>query len=108
MLTKPEPEEILLKFYRSVRPQITGWKPVAGSLPRCRRPATWDSNLLSWVLGCFMVYLALFGLGHVLLGPFWEGAGLLAAVRDLRRRAVFEYLAQLGSGRSCECHPERS
>ena len=24
-----------------------------------------------------MVYLALFGLGHVLLGPFWEGIGLL-------------------------------
>jgi hypothetical protein len=34
-------------------------------------------NLLSWVLGCFMVYMALFGLGHVLLGPFWEGIGLL-------------------------------
>ena len=27
--TKAEPEEILLKFYRSVRPQITGWKAVA-------------------------------------------------------------------------------
>ena len=35
-------------------------------------------NLLSWVLGCLMVYLALFGLGHVLIGPFWEGVGLLA------------------------------
>jgi hypothetical protein len=26
-----------------------------------------------------MVYMALFGLGHVLLGPFWEGVGLLMA-----------------------------
>ena len=34
---------------------------------------------LSWVLGCFMVYMALFGLGHVLLGPFWEGIALLTA-----------------------------
>jgi hypothetical protein len=33
-------------------------------------------NLLSWV--SLMVYLALFGLGHVLIGPFWEGVGLLA------------------------------
>ena len=24
-----------------------------------------------------MVYMALFGLGHLLLGPFWEGIGLL-------------------------------
>ena len=77
--TKAEPEEVLLKFYRSVRPQITGWKPVARLAPDV--PATRDlgSNLLSWVLGCLMVYMALFGLGHVLLGPFWEGAGLLAA-----------------------------
>ena len=76
--TKAEPEDVLLKFYRSVRPQITGWKPVARLAPEV--PATRDlgSNLLSWVLGCLMVYMALFGLGHVLLGPFWEGAGLLA------------------------------
>ena len=25
-----------------------------------------------------MVYMALFGLGHVLLGPFWKGVVLLA------------------------------
>jgi solute:Na+ symporter, SSS family len=77
--TKAEPEEVLLKFYRSVRPQITGWQPIARMAPEV--PATRDlgSNLLSWVLGCLMVYMALFGLGHVLLGPFWEGAGLLAA-----------------------------
>ncbi len=77
-MTKAEPEAVLVKFYRSVRPQITGWKPVA--LLASDVPATRDlgSNLLSWVLGCLMVYLALFGLGHVLIGPFWEGVGLLA------------------------------
>ena len=39
-LTKPEPEAVLVKFYRSVRPQITGWQPVARLHLRCRRPAT--------------------------------------------------------------------
>jgi solute:Na+ symporter, SSS family len=75
--TKAEPEDVLLKFYRGVRPQITGWHPIARLAPEV--PATRDlaSNLLSWVLGCLMVYMALFGLGHVLIGPFWEGAGLL-------------------------------
>jgi len=77
-LTKPEPEEILVKFYRSVRPQITGWKPVARLATEVPPTRDLGSNLLSWVLGCFMVYLALFGLGHVLIGPFWQGAGLLA------------------------------
>jgi Na+/proline symporter len=76
--TKAEPEEVLLKFYRSVRPQITGWKPVARLAPEVPGTRDLGSNLLSWVLGCLMVYMALFGLGHVLLGPFWEGAGLLA------------------------------
>jgi SSS family solute:Na+ symporter len=75
--TKAEPEEILLKFYRSVRPQITGWKPVASRAPEVPPTRDVGSNLLSWVLGCLMVYLALFGLGHVLIGPFWQGAGLL-------------------------------
>ena len=77
--TKPEPQEILLKFYRSVRPQITGWKPIAAIASEVPQSRDLGQNLLSWVLGCIMVYMALFGLGHVLLGPFWEGIGLLTA-----------------------------
>jgi solute:Na+ symporter, SSS family len=78
-MTKAEPEQILVKFYRSVRPQITGWKPIALLAPEVPPTRDLGRNLLSWVLGCFMVYMALFGLGHVLLGPFWEGIGLLTA-----------------------------
>jgi SSS family solute:Na+ symporter len=75
--TKPEPEQVLLKFYRGVRPQITGWKAIAGLAPEVPPSRDLGRNLLSWVLGCAMVYLALFGLGHVLLGPMWEGLLLL-------------------------------
>jgi Na+/proline symporter len=78
-ITKAEPEAVLLKFYRSVRPQITGWQPLARLAPEVPPTRDLGRNLLSWVLGCVMVYLALFGLGHVLIGPFWEGVGLLAA-----------------------------
>jgi SSS family solute:Na+ symporter len=77
--TKAEPEQVLIKFYRSVRPQITGWEPVARLAPEVPQTRDLGRNLLSWVLGCFMVYMALFGLGHVLLGPFWAGIGLLTA-----------------------------
>jgi solute:Na+ symporter, SSS family len=77
-MTKAEPAAVLLKFYRSVRPQITGWQPVASLAPEVPPTRDLGSNLLSWVLGCLMVYLALFGLGHVLIGPLWEGVGLLA------------------------------
>jgi len=75
--TKPEPEALLLQFYRKVQPQITGWKRIAELAPEI--PATRDlgRNLLCWVLGCAMVYLALFGLGQVLLGPVGSGLILL-------------------------------
>src|SRR6266513_2932305 len=75
--TKPEPEPVLLKFYRDVRPQISGWKPIAQLAPEIPPTRDLGRNLLSWVLGCAMVYLALFGLGHVLLGPMWQGLLLL-------------------------------
>jgi SSS family solute:Na+ symporter len=76
--TRAEPQDLLLKFYRSVRPQVTGWAPIAALALEVPPTRDLGRNLFSWVLGCLMVYLALFGLGHVLLGPFWEGVGLLA------------------------------
>ncbi|HUJ96579.1 MAG TPA: sodium:solute symporter family protein [Terriglobales bacterium] len=75
--TKPEPEKLLLQFYRSVRPQVTGWQAIARLAPEIPPNRDLGRNLFCWILGCAMVYLALFGLGHVLLGPFWEGLLLL-------------------------------
>ena len=77
LLTPAELEHVLLAFYRKVRPQVTGWLPVARLAPEI--PATHDlpRNLLSWILGCAMVYCALFGVGQLALGPRWMGALLL-------------------------------
>ncbi|HZQ25466.1 MAG TPA: sodium:solute symporter family protein [Terriglobales bacterium] len=76
-LTSPESERILVDFYRKARPDVRGWQPIAQLTPEV--PATRDlgSNLIAWILGCAMVYLALFGLGHVLMGPLGLGIGLL-------------------------------
>ena len=76
-LTKPEPEAILLKFYRNVRPDAAGWRPFA--ILAADIPPTRDlgRNLFSWFLGCAMVYLTLFGSGKMLLGRFWVGGMLL-------------------------------
>src|SRR5216117_802323 len=75
--TAPEPQNVLLDFYRSVRPHVSGWKPIARLAPEIVPTRDLGRNLASWILGCAMVYLALFGLGHVLLGPLWEGFVLL-------------------------------
>jgi hypothetical protein len=77
-VTAAEPQQVLLDFYRSVRPHVSGWQPIARLAPEIVPTHDLGRNLLSWVLGCAMVYLALFGLGHVLLESVWEGFALLA------------------------------
>ena len=77
-LTKPEPDSKLVEFYRRVRPSAAGWKHIAALAPEI--PATHDGwyNLMDWLLGCLMVYMALFGIGKLLLGSV--GLGLLLLV----------------------------
>jgi Na+/proline symporter len=76
-LTKQEPDEVLMKFYRIVRPNVAGWKPVAGRAPEIPLTRDLGRNLLSWILGCAMVYLALFGSGYLLIGTSGKGILLL-------------------------------
>src|SRR5713226_1923914 len=73
LLTPAEPGDTLVKFYRKVRPQITGWKPVAklaGDVPVTR---DLGRNLLSWVFGCVLIYSALFCIGKLCFGLYREG-----------------------------------
>ena len=76
-LTKPEPEDILISFYRKVRPHVGGWRPVAQGAPEIVPNYDLGRNVSSWALGCVTVYLTLFGSGKLLLGRFWSGALLL-------------------------------
>jgi hypothetical protein len=78
-MTAPEPENVLLTFYRSVRPHVAGWQPIAAIASDVPPTRDLGRNLMSWLLGCAMVYLALFGLGRILLGPAWKGIAMLAA-----------------------------
>jgi Na+/proline symporter len=66
-LTKREPDSILLSFYRKVRPDATGWKVIALLAPDIPRTHDIGRNLWCWILGCVMVYSALFGVGKLLM-----------------------------------------
>jgi Na+/proline symporter len=75
LMTPAETGDTLTKFYRKVRPQITGWKPVAklgGDEPVTR---DLGRNLLSWLLGCVLIYSALFSIGELCFGKYGAGAG---------------------------------
>jgi Na+/proline symporter len=77
LLTKPEPDEVLVRFYRHVRPDVRGWKRVAAQAPEAGQHRDIGSNLVAWLLGCAMVYLCLFGAGKILFRQPMLGAVLL-------------------------------
>tara|TARA_B100000678_G_scaffold290937_1_gene305475 strand:+ start:571 stop:2367 length:1797 start_codon:yes stop_codon:yes gene_type:complete len=85
-LTPPVDTETLQDFHTRIQPLGKGWEAV---VPRKRGPAQdgdvdtgqggeLAAGLLSWFLGCVMVYAALFGTGFLLYGnTVWGLAGLI-------------------------------
>ena len=77
-VTKPEPNYVLLAFYRKVRPHVAGWRPVAALAPETPETHDLAHNLWCWVLGCVVTYSALFGVGKMLLHHCVLGSVLVA------------------------------
>jgi solute:Na+ symporter, SSS family len=72
-ITPAEPQDVLLRFYRKVHPDVTGWKTIALQAPEIQPAHDLATNLFLWILGCGMVYSTLFGIGRLALGPQWQG-----------------------------------
>jgi Na+/proline symporter len=93
-LTKPEPQEKLLQFYRKVRPSAALWKPIAKIATDIQPEKDGMFNLVDWLLGCLLIYMILFGVGQLLLGDTILGivfliiaiVALLYIYRDLTKR----------------------
>ncbi len=93
-LTRPEKKEVLLSFYRRVRPSAALWKPIAREAPDVVPQKDGMFNLMDWLSGVVMIYGVLFGTGKIILGEPLTGVafiavGLLAGLVifvDLNRR----------------------
>src|SRR6266478_3666084 len=72
-LTKPEPQEKLVAFYRRTRPSRAGWAPIAALAPDVKVAGGGLSNLLDWIAGLVLVYGVLFGVGKLLLHETMPG-----------------------------------
>ena len=78
LLTPAEPQDVLLRFYRRVLPDARGWRPIAQLVTDAPAAHDLGRNLRSWLLGCTMVYAALFGVGKICLEAWVSGSLLLA------------------------------
>jgi Na+/proline symporter len=67
-LTKPEPEEKLLSFYRRVRPNSRFWGNIAKMATDVPPVRDGILNLINWICGVGMIYSFLFGIGQILIG----------------------------------------
>jgi Na+/proline symporter len=78
LLTRPEPDDLLVSFYRRTRPSLNGWRRIAKLAPDVHPSMDGWRNALDWICGCVMIYGALFGSGKLILGDTMLGIGLLA------------------------------
>jgi len=79
LLTKPEPKDVLLAFYRRIRPSAAFWGPIAREATDVVPRKDGLFNLLDWLSGVLMIYAALFGAGHLVFGKTLLGVVFLAA-----------------------------
>jgi Na+/proline symporter len=77
-LTRPEPMETLLAFYRRVRPGAALWGPVAAAATDVVPARDGLLNLMDWAAGCVLVYASLFGVGKLIFGETALGSAILA------------------------------
>lgn len=72
LMTKPEEDEVLRKFYTQVKPHKGGWGAWLKKMPDLDQSVSSGGGLLpelgAMVVGCLMVYGFLFGLGYWIYG----------------------------------------
>jgi Na+/proline symporter len=95
LITRPEPEEKLVQFYRRVRPTIHGWKRIAALAPDVAPVRDFTANTFDWVMGCTLVYCCMFSIGEFSLHE-WLMGFLLLIVAGLSGYFIFWSLSRRG------------
>jgi solute:Na+ symporter, SSS family len=77
-LTKPEPDAVLERFYRRVRPGGPGWARISEGAGFGREGIPGGALAwTNWIAGIVAVYSSLFGIGRLVLGDLLQGFILL-------------------------------
>jgi SSS family solute:Na+ symporter len=78
LITRPESDERLVKFYRRVHPTVHGWKRIAALAPEINAVRDLGANTIDWIMGCALVYCCMFAIGELVLQEWLPGCLLLA------------------------------
>jgi solute:Na+ symporter, SSS family len=77
LITKPESDERLVKFYRRVHPTVIGWQRIATLAPELAPVRDLGANTFDWIMGCTLVYCCMFAIGELVLQEWLPGLVLL-------------------------------
>jgi len=94
-VTRPEPEETLVAFYRRVLPTVHGWKHIAQLAPELPEVRDVAGNAFDWVMGVILVYGCLFGIGKLVFQQ-WTWGILLLLIAALAGYLIFWDLSRRG------------
>jgi len=78
LATKPVSREHLIRFYVRCHPGGAGWRAISRDLPSSPGDGLGPLTALKIVFGVAALYLALIGIGHLVMGRFASSAALLA------------------------------
>ena len=105
-LTRPASRTTLVRFYTLVRPAGPGWTPIRAEAGVGPSPDSLPHALLGWVLGCVLVYAALFGTGSFLYGRLAAG-GVCAVLFVISGAALTRLLAAMWTAKQPEPSADR-
>ena len=94
-MTAPTDTGTLQAFYDLIHPFGMGWRGVVRIDDGADDGGSVSASLLCWLLGCVVVYAALFGTGYVLYGQTGLGS-LFLGTSALAAAGLFRTLPRVG------------
>jgi Na+/proline symporter len=92
MIMPPTDRATLQVFYDKIRPFNRGWRAAVVTGPD---EGSFSAAMMSWFLGCVVVYAALFGTGYFLYGKPLPGTACMIGVA-LAAAGIFRNLSRVG------------
>lgn len=81
LLTQPETDAVLFDFYKKIQPGGPGWARIIrkaaaedSDLISDKKPWSVPSGIAAMLLGCMMIYSAMFATGFWIYGKTWQAA----------------------------------